>query len=97
LKLEHSPAAEPRLGWKVSTDDARNEIADRLTPTIRQDLETALPQLFAQARRVAVKALLAAGERPAADALPPNNPYRLDDLLADEWYPVSRHGLVDAA
>lgn len=95
LKLEHSPAAEPRLGWKVSIDDARNEIADRLTPTIRQDLETALPQLFTQARRVAVKALLAASEREAADALPSSNPYRLDDLLADDWYPRSRHGLVD--
>jgi hypothetical protein len=34
------------LGWKVSIDDARNEIADRLTPTRRQDLEIALPQLL---------------------------------------------------
>lgn len=97
LKLEHSPAAEPRLGWKVSIAAVRNEITDRLTPTIRQDLETALPQLFTQARRVAAKALLAAGERPAVDALPPSNPYCLNDLLAEEWYPVSRRGLVDAA
>ncbi len=97
LKLEHSPAAEPRLGWKISIDDARGELADRLTPTTRHDLETVLPQLFAHARRVAAKALLAAGERGAADALPPGNPYRLDDLLADDWYPPSRHGLTDAA
>lgn len=96
LKLEHSPAADPRLGWKMSIDDARSEIGDRLTPTIRRDLESALPQLFAQARRVAAKALLAAGERQAADALPPTNPYRLDDLLADDWYPPSQHGLSDA-
>ncbi len=97
LKLEHSPAAEPRLGWKMSIDDARNGLAARRTPMIRRDLETVLPQLFAQARRVAAKALLAAGERQAADALPPGNPYRLGDLLADDWYPPSRHGLTDAA
>lgn len=95
LKLEHSPAMEPRLGWKISIDDARSEIADRLTPTIRRDLETALPQLFAQARRVTAKALLAAGERTAADAVPQSNPYGLDDLLTDDWYPPSRHGLTD--
>lgn len=97
LKLEHLPAAESCLGWKISIDDARNEIADRLTPTIRQDLEAALPQLFTQARRVAAKALLATSEQPAADPLPAANPYHLDDLLADDWYPLSRHGFVDAA
>lgn len=97
LKLEHSPAADPRLGWKISIDDSRNEIADRLTPTIRRDLESDLPQLFAQARRTATKALAAAGEPQAAGALPPTNPYRLDDLLTDDWYPPNLHGIVDAA
>ena len=80
----------------MSIDDARNEVGDRLTPTIRRDLESALPQLFVQARRVAAKALLADSERQAADALPPTNPYRLGDLLADDWYPPNRHGLSDA-
>jgi hypothetical protein len=40
---------------------------------------------------------VAAGERPAADALPTANPYRLGDLLSDDWYPPSRHGLIDTA
>lgn len=72
LKLEHSPAAEPRLGWKMSIDDASSEVADRLTPTIRRNVDAALSQLFAQARRMAAKALAAAGERHAADTLPPS-------------------------
>lgn len=38
LKLEHSPAAEPRLGWKIPVDDARTQIADRITATIRRDI-----------------------------------------------------------
>lgn len=96
LKLEHSSTAEPWLGWKMSIDDARSEVADRLTPTMRRGLETALPQLFAQARRVAAKALVAAGTTPVAAGLPSDNPYRLDDLLTDDWYPPSQHGSVDA-
>jgi len=97
LKLEHSPSADPRLGWKISIDDARDQIGDRLTPKIRHDLARDLPRLFAQARRTAAKALAAAGELQAAGALPTVNPYRLDDLLADDLYPPNRHGLVDRA
>ena len=103
LKLEHSPGADPRPGWKASIDDARHEIADRLTPTLRRNVEHDLPTLYAQARRVAAKALTAAGEMTAAkalaaagemtaaDALPAANPYGLDDLLTDDWYPTSTH------
>src|SRR3954452_23802712 len=38
LKPEFSPAADPRLGWKISIDDARSEIDDRITPAIRTDV-----------------------------------------------------------
>jgi hypothetical protein len=95
LKLEYSPAAEPRLGRKASIDDARHEIADRLTPRIRRDLEHDLPNLFAQARRITAKTLAAVGEPQAAGALPPAIPYRLDDLLTDDWYPPSPEEIVD--
>ena len=94
LKLEYSPAADPRLGWQASIDDARHEIADRLTPTLRRDLEHDLPSLFAQARRTTAKGLAAAGEPQAAGALPPANPYCLDDLLTDDWYPLSPQDFV---
>src|SRR5215470_14052874 len=39
LKLAHSPAEEPRTGWMETIDDARETLADKLTPTLRRDAE----------------------------------------------------------
>jgi hypothetical protein len=95
LKLEYSPAKDPRLGWRISVEDARDEIEDRLTGTIRQDIEARLPRLYAQALRKARLGLAAQAEAEAARALPAENPYALDDLLTEAWYPVNRYGLID--
>lgn len=95
LKLEFSPAADPRIGWKISIDSARAEIEDKLTRAIRRDPEEQLPRLYRQASGIARKALIGQQEREAARSLPDQNPYQLDDLLTDEWYPANRHGLVD--
>ncbi len=93
LDLEHSPAVDPRPGWIETIDDARDEIAERLTPTIRGDLEAHLPEIYARALRRARKALVRAGEPEAADGLPEKCPYALDQLLDEAWYPASRLGL----
>jgi hypothetical protein len=93
LKLEYSPSVDPRPGWMNSVDDARARVQDALTPTIRRDAETMLPRLFERARRRAARELAAHGEADAAAALPPGCPYTLDHLLAEEWWPASRHGL----
>jgi DNA-binding PucR family transcriptional regulator len=95
LKLEHSPAAEPRSGWMNSVDDARARIEDAITPTIRRDAQAMLPRLFGRARRRVARDLVVQGERGAAAALPATCTYAFDDLLADEWWPVNRHGLTD--
>lgn len=87
LKLRHSPAEPPRLGWKISIDNARSEIADRLTATIRRDIEEQLPRLYREGARVAVKALQERGEDEASTAVPAQNPWTLAELLADDWYP----------
>lgn len=97
LKLEHSPMALPRQGWLASVDQAREAIEPRLTATIRARLEVGLAELYTRGRRAARRGLLAFGERPAVDALPSTCPYTLDQVLADGWYPASRHGLVDEA
>jgi hypothetical protein len=94
LKLEHSPAREPRGGWYESIVDARTELEDKLSPSLRRDLEDGLPKFYEQARRKADVALRARGENAAADALPPACPCALDDLLRDDWYPVNRHGIA---
>lgn len=95
LKLEHSPAPEPRLGWKIAIDEARDEIGDRLTATIRLDLEEEFSRLYGRTLEKVRKELAGRRETEAAKSLPAENPYTLDDLLTDEWYPPSRHGTVD--
>jgi hypothetical protein len=95
LKLEHSRAVNPRSGWKDSIDDARDEIEDKLTRTIRRDIVDELPRLFARARYKAARGLRENGEEQDAASLPSANPYRLDDILAHAWYPPNRHGISD--
>jgi hypothetical protein len=93
LKLEHSPAREPRVGWHETIIAARTEIEDKITPSIRRGLPRRLPRLWQQARRDTIAALRVHGEHTAADALPAECPYRLADLLRHDWHPASRHGL----
>ena len=95
LKLEHSPAAEPRAGWMNSVDDARARTEDAMTPTIRRETEPSLSMLYRRARRRVARDLVAHGEKKAARALPADCPYAFDDLIADDWWPVNRHGLRD--
>ena len=95
LKLEHSRARYPRTGWRDSIIDARAEVDDKLSPSLRRDLEQQLPRLWVQARTKADNALRGHREPDAADLLPADCPYALDDLLADGWYPANRRGLPD--
>ena len=96
LKLEHSPNSQPRRQWMISVVEARGEIERRLTATIRREVEPALAERYRRARRKAELALLDHGEADAARVLPAACPYALDDLLADEWWPVNRHGISDS-
>jgi hypothetical protein len=95
LKLEHSPNAEPRRQWMILVNNARGEIGRRLTPTIRNQVEPALSELYRRSRRNAELSLLDHKEVEAARALPADCPYAFADLLADEWWPANRHGLTD--
>lgn len=88
LKLDYSPAAGPRVGWCESILDARNELRDDLTPTLRRDLEESLPALHEQARRDAAARLRLHGEGQAADALPGICPYTLGQVLDEGWFPA---------
>jgi hypothetical protein len=86
LKLQHSPATEPRLGWRATARDQRSELVDRLTPSLRRELEDDLPELYARARHDAEAALRDHGEAAAADALPASCPYDLARIEGD-WMP----------
>ena len=87
LKLAHSPAVEPRSDWMVSVASARAELQDRLTATLRRDIETALPLLYERAKSIAAAGLVKYGEHNAAAKFPATCPYTLGQILADDWYP----------
>jgi predicted nuclease with TOPRIM domain len=84
-----------KLEWRLSIIEARIEISDHLTATLRRDVADELPRLHEQARRLARQALIGKGEADAAAALPADCPYTLDQLLDDDWYPTNRHGVRD--
>ena len=92
LKLGHSPSVQPRFGWTDTVRDARQELSDRITPTLRRDAETSLCSLYADARKRAEASLREFGEPAAADALPAICPYSLDDICREDWYPARPGG-----
>jgi hypothetical protein len=87
LKLQYSPAPDPRYGWIGSIVDARIEIDDKITRTIRHEVETELGRLYRQAKKQAGLSLLQYGEQEIIDRLPADCPYTFDQLLEEDWYP----------
>jgi hypothetical protein len=88
LKLAYSPVGQPRGAWKKSINEARDEIEETLTRSIRQIVESDLQKLYEKARRQVAIDLEAHGETAALAALPETCPYTLDQLLDDAWYPA---------
>ncbi|MGH6918205.1 MAG: DUF29 domain-containing protein [Geminicoccaceae bacterium] len=86
LKLEHSPARDPRAGWVETVMTQRSDLEDELTAALRPKVEHGLPRTYAQARRNVTAALHEHGEQAAADALPATCPYTLDQITSD-WLP----------
>src|SRR5215218_7590441 len=78
LLLEHSLATEPRNHWEGEIAVFRNDIGDRLSKTLRRDLQRRLPQLYQEARRVAERKIGRHGEGGAAGRLPEECPYSLE-------------------
>lgn len=92
LKLEHSRAREPRAGWSIDLVKARLGAAKQMTPTLRRRLPAELPEIYQDARTVAVASFAAYGE---TAPFPAECPYSLDRVLDVDWKPANRHGIVD--
>jgi hypothetical protein len=90
LKLEYSPAIEPRSDWEASVIEARQALADSITATLRREAEAMLPMLYARARQLAGVRLRKFGENEAVARLPGECPYTLDHICSDAWYPEPR-------
>ena len=87
LKLSYSPAQQPRFEWMGSIVEARSALGDKISPTLRWDAEIMLAKLYHDARSRAELALRGYGESQAADTLPQQCPYSLDDIFRENWYP----------
>jgi hypothetical protein len=85
LKLEYSPAQDPRNGGRASVRERRRRIEIDLTPRIEQRFADELERFYAMARADTRAAMLDHGENAAADALPANCPYSLDQTTGDWW------------
>ena len=92
LKLAYSPARDPRFDWMDSIADARAELADKLSRSLMRDIEERLPHLYVEARKRAELQMHRYGERDAAQLLPAECPYTIDQILAEDWYPEPPDG-----
>lgn len=91
LKLEWSPASDPRAGWGDSVSEHRNRARREIkgSPSLRGRLD--LPDVYLDARFQAARGLSRDGL--AESALPSDCPWTLDQLLDRDFWPTNRHGL----
>lgn len=92
LKLQHSPAQDPRAGWRQSVRKQRTMIARKLkrNPSLasRNRLSEMLADAWKDGRKLAVGALRDYGEADAATEVPTDCPYTVEQLLDDDWWPA---------
>ena len=86
LLAAHAPAAEQRRHWLDEVDEFRSRIEDKLTPTIRREVEAELDLIYGRARRNAARKMRRHGEEAGAAQLPESCPCTLDQILGD-WEP----------
>ena len=86
LKLRHSPAIDPRPGWRAEIRNARAEIADRLadSPSLRPYLPQLFDRAWPRARSIAADQMEAYGERPT---IPRQCPFTLEQVLDERYWP----------
>ena len=87
LKLEFSPAEEPRRGWQNTVRSARLNLNKRVTTTIANELEDELGDLYELARSNARNDLEQYHETDAAKRLPRHCPYTLAQIQDAKWWP----------
>ena len=80
LKLQLSPATEPRAGWERTILLARAALDDRLTKSLEYDLEANLDRLYRQAATLARQSFEAHGEHDAAACIPERCRFTLDEI-----------------
>jgi hypothetical protein len=95
LKLQYSPAVEPRRGWRDSVGKRRDDLELEITPSLRRHLAAELESVYQLARRRAIDDLAQDGVKP--DQLPTSCPYTFDQISDPVWRPENVHGIKDPA
>jgi Domain of unknown function DUF29 len=93
LKLQYSPAIDPRRGWHESVGKQRDDLELELTPSLRRHVTAELESIFQKARRRAADDL--ARDHVAHDQVPATCPYTFDQILDPVWRPENIHGIKD--
>ena len=88
LTLQYAPAEEPRRGWQNTVRAARDNLANRITTTIANELEDDLEQRYRLASKLARNDLEQYHETDAAKRLPRRCPYTLEQIRDPDWLPT---------
>ena len=93
LKLEYSPAVEPRRGWSESVNHHRGDVELRLaqSPSLRPCLQREFATCWRLGRRYALDSLASDGIEETI--VPKKAPYTVEQVLDLDWFPTNRHGL----
>jgi hypothetical protein len=89
LKLEISPSAEPRAGWRSTVLDARTEITDVLrdSPSLRREVDDLIAEQLIVAAELASADLSQHGEPAhAVHALLEKRVFTAEQVIGD-WFP----------
>ncbi len=89
VKLQHSPAFDPRRGWRQTVSLARLEIKDLLeeSPSLRRQVEPLIKKVMAGAIALAIADMEHYGEiNPFMSRVIGRRKYRVDQVLGD-WFP----------
>jgi Domain of unknown function DUF29 len=86
MRLQASPASDPRRGWRSTVERIRGEIETILegNRTLRAELPAILPKAHQTARRIAATALAEYGETPT---VPVDQLTYSEDQVLGAWLP----------
>jgi hypothetical protein len=68
----------------------RHQLEMSLTPTLRQELEARLEEVYTRGREIAATVLETEGT--PHGWLPRKNPYTLAEILTADWFPTNVYG-----
>jgi hypothetical protein len=89
LKLEFSPASDPRRGWKESIGDARAEIEDLLetSPSLKAEIAREIERQTQRAIKLTVQDLQGFGEIDEAAANRLRQARYTEGQVLGDWFP----------